>query len=187
VAAPALVFKVATQAAEFEQIHRLNYATFVEEIPQHAPAASRVLIDKFHAQNTYIVGLHGADLAAMVAVRDQRPFSLDAKLDHLDQYLPAHRGLCEVRLLAVKPAYRRPRVFWGLMLALGSYCESRGYDLAVISGTVRQTKLYRRMNFVPFGGLTGSPQAQFQPMYVTLAGFQALRRELCRGALVAGE
>ena len=100
-----------------------------------------------------------------------------------DQYLPPHRRLCEVRLLAIKPEYRRPRVFWGLMLALGDHCESRGYDLAVISGTVRQAKLYRRMNFVPFGALTGSPQARFQPMYVTLAGFQALRRELCRAAL----
>ena len=30
-----LVFKVATDDWEFEQIHRLNYRTFVEEIPQH--------------------------------------------------------------------------------------------------------------------------------------------------------
>ena len=31
-----LVFKVASADWEFEQIHRLNYRTFVEEIPQHA-------------------------------------------------------------------------------------------------------------------------------------------------------
>ena len=30
-----LVFKFATEEWEFEQIHRLNYRTFVEEIPQH--------------------------------------------------------------------------------------------------------------------------------------------------------
>jgi len=32
-----LVFKVATEPWEFEQVHRLNYTTFVEEIPQHTP------------------------------------------------------------------------------------------------------------------------------------------------------
>ena len=36
-----LVFKFATEDWEFEQIHRLNYKTFVEEIPQHQPSADR--------------------------------------------------------------------------------------------------------------------------------------------------
>ena len=30
-----LIFKIAETAPEFEQIFRLNYKTFVEEIPQH--------------------------------------------------------------------------------------------------------------------------------------------------------
>ena len=40
---PPLVFKSATEDWEFEQIHRLNYKTFVEEIPQHhaSPAQRR--------------------------------------------------------------------------------------------------------------------------------------------------
>ena len=32
-----LEFRIAAGDAEFEQIHRLNYRTFVEEIPQHQP------------------------------------------------------------------------------------------------------------------------------------------------------
>ena len=31
-----LTFKIAGEAGEFEQIHRLNHKTFAEEIPQHA-------------------------------------------------------------------------------------------------------------------------------------------------------
>ena len=31
-----LVYAIATSEPEFEAIHRLNYETFVEEIPQHA-------------------------------------------------------------------------------------------------------------------------------------------------------
>jgi hypothetical protein len=175
---PAFVYKLSTEPGELEQIHRLNYATFVEEIPQHAPAPSRLLIDKFHAQNTYIVCLRGAELAGMVAVRDQRPFSLDAKVADLDRYLPPHCKPCEIRLLAVQPAYRRSRVLWGLLVALAGYCDSHGYDLALISGTVRQLKLYQKLNFTPFGDLVGSPGAQYQPMYLTRAGFEALRRRL---------
>lgn len=30
-----LIYKVADQEWEFESIHKLNYKTFVEEIPQH--------------------------------------------------------------------------------------------------------------------------------------------------------
>ncbi len=30
-----LIYKVADQDWEFERIHKLNYKTFVEEIPQH--------------------------------------------------------------------------------------------------------------------------------------------------------
>ena len=30
-----LIFKVASEDWEFEQVHTLNYKTFVEEIPQH--------------------------------------------------------------------------------------------------------------------------------------------------------
>src|SRR5271165_4992513 len=79
----ALVFKSATEDWEFEQIHRLNYRTFVEEIPQHQPSAEQRLVDKFHAQNTYLICLAGRKLVGMLAVRGNRPFSLDQKLPTL--------------------------------------------------------------------------------------------------------
>ena len=91
-----MVFKVATEGQEFDQIHRLNYKTFVEEIPQHTPNSEQRLVDKFHTENTYLIGLRGEQVMGMVAVRDKRPFSLDTKLDSLDSYLPAHRSLCEI-------------------------------------------------------------------------------------------
>jgi hypothetical protein len=43
-----LVFKVASEDSEFEQIHRLNYRTFVEEIPQHGPNPDCTLVDRFN-------------------------------------------------------------------------------------------------------------------------------------------
>src|SRR5262245_66325857 len=101
-----LVFKTASEDREFEQIHRLNYKTFVEEIRQHQPSASERLVDKFHAENTYLIALSGNKLAGMLAVRGNRPFSLDQKLENLDSYLPAGRKICEIRLLAVDRNFR---------------------------------------------------------------------------------
>ena len=163
-----LTFKMATEPWEFEQIHRLNYRTFVEEIPQHPPNADRKLVDRFHEQNTYIICLYGQKVVGMMAFRGERPFSLDQKLDDLDSYLPAGKSVCEGRLLAVEPDYRRTDVFGGLMIAAAKYAIAQEYELLIVSGTTRQQKLYKYIGLVPFGPLVGKPGAMYQPMYLTL-------------------
>jgi aspartate aminotransferase-like enzyme/predicted N-acetyltransferase YhbS len=170
---PNLRFKLASEASELEQIHRLNFATFVQEIPRYeGDPATGVLVDRFHDQNTYIIALDGDRLVGMVALRATRPFSLDAKLENLESYLPAGRSLCEVRLLAVEPKRRRGPVFRGLMRLVVEHGSRLGYDLAVVSATVRQLKLYGHLGFTPFGPRVGTPEARFQPMYVTLEAIQ---------------
>src|ERR1044072_5634105 len=101
-----LGFKFATEDWEFEQIHRLNYRTFAEEIPQHQRSPAERLVDKFHAENTYLICLCDQKLIGMLAVRGSRPFSLDQKLPNLDSHLPANRNICEIRLLAVEKKFR---------------------------------------------------------------------------------
>jgi N-acyl amino acid synthase FeeM len=171
-------FKIARTAGEFEQIHALNYRTFVEEIPQHEPNRKRRLVDRFHAQNTYLIALRGDRLVGMMAVRGERPFSLDVKLADLDSYLPPGRSVCEVRLAAVVAGERRGRVLWGLLQLVREYLEGRGWDLAIASCTPLQMKLYRHLGFVPFGPLVGTPEVPFQPMYITVEAFDAQTREL---------
>jgi hypothetical protein len=99
-----LQFKVATEDWEFEQIHQLNYRTFVEEIPQHQPSGTPRLVDKFHNENTYLICLANNRIIGMIAARGRRPFSLDQKLPNLDSYLPPGRRTCEIRLLSVEKA-----------------------------------------------------------------------------------
>src|SRR5688572_1524319 len=146
-----LVFKFATEDWEFEQIHRLNYRTFAEEIPQHEKSGNQRLVDKFHAENTYLICLSDQKLAGMLAVRGHRPFSLDQKLPQLDSYLPAQRTVCEIRLLAVEKEFRGAQVLQGILALLWQHGVEKGYDLAIISGTTRQLKLYRHLGFIPFG------------------------------------
>jgi aspartate aminotransferase-like enzyme len=174
-ATTALSFKIATEEWEFEQIHRLNYRSFVLEIPQHPPNAAGILVDKFHPENIYVICRHGDRVVGMVAVRGKRPFSLDAKLEELDSFLPQHQAVCELRLLAVEREYRHTRVFQGLLVKVCEYCESSGYDLAIMSGTVRQLKLYSQLGFRPFGPLVGTEEACFQPMYLTFNAYQDLK------------
>ena len=180
-----LTFKFATEDWEFEQIHRLNYKTFVEEIPQHQPSATQRLVDKFHAENTYLICLQNQKLVGMLAVRGNRPFSLDQKLPNLDSHLPAGRTICEIRLLAIEKKFRGARggqMLQGILALLWQHGVEKGYDLAIISGTTRQFKLYQHLGFVPFGPLVGSGDAQFQPMYVTLETFEVTAREFLRSS-----
>jgi aspartate aminotransferase-like enzyme len=159
-----LTFKVATEDREFEQIHRLNHRTFVDEIPQHAAREDGLLVDRFHEENTYFLCLDGEQLVGMVAARGNRPFSLDSKLEDLDRYLPDGVSVCEIRLLAIERERRKGRIIQGLLTNLAHYCIGMGYDAAIISGNIHEERLYRRLGFVPFGPRVGTPEASYQPM-----------------------
>ncbi|QBG48410.1 aminotransferase class V-fold PLP-dependent enzyme [Verrucomicrobia bacterium S94] len=171
------IYKIAREDWEMEAVNALNYKTFVEEIPQHEANPERKLKDKFHDENTYIICVHEERriLAGMIAFRDKRPFSLDEKLSDLDAYLPPGRSLCEIRLLAVEEEFRYTRISQGLIATLVQHAIDRGHDLAVISGTVRQIKLYKFLGFTPFGPLVGTEDAQYQPMYLTLEAYKDLK------------
>ncbi len=156
------------EEAHAAQIHALNHATFAGEIPQHAPTADGRLVDHFHDENTYLVALDGDTVAGMLALRHARPFSLDAKLPDLDALLPPERPAVEIRLLAVRPERRHGRAFAGLMAYAARWMVRNGFRLALISGTTRQTALYERMGFRPFGPLVGHDGAWYQPMLTTL-------------------
>ncbi|MBY0599335.1 aminotransferase class V-fold PLP-dependent enzyme [Bacillus bingmayongensis] len=168
-----LIYKIADQTWEFESIHKLNYKTFVEEIPQHDQAEERIRIDSFHEENTYLICLDGKKLAGMVAIREKRPFSLDNKIPNLDDYLPeVGNKIYEIRLLAIEKEYRNGRALLGLIRFLHRYLLLNGYDLALISATTRELALYKQMGFLPFYELVGTEQAAFQPMYVTPTMFE---------------
>lgn len=173
-----LRFKVADRPCELEQVHALNYRAFVEEIPQHPPNEERRRVDFFHDENTYLVALDGDRLVGMLCARDRRPFSLDRKLDDLDAWLPPHRRPVELRLLVIEPAYRHKHVLVGLFRLGTMRRAAAGWDLAVISATTRQARLYAHIGFEPFGPLVGTPTALFQPMFLRLERFRVTVRRL---------
>ncbi|MDW0109929.1 aminotransferase class V-fold PLP-dependent enzyme [Sporosarcina aquimarina] len=168
------IYRIAKTKHDEEQIHKLNYETFVEEIPQHESNGQRLLKDQFHSENTYLLCMKGSHIIGMIAVRSARPFSLDKKIGPVEARLsnPPHHPV-EIRLLSIKEQYRTGRPFLGMMQALVNWCLKEGYDAAFISGTVRELKLYRQLGFVPFAETTGTAEASFVPMMLTQETYEA--------------
>jgi aspartate aminotransferase-like enzyme len=162
------LFKQAETREEFEQIHALNYRTFVTEIPQHGDTGTGRLVDKFHDKNCYFIALCEGRVIAMVSTHGQPPFSVAERLPDpsiLDR--PGTRPL-EVRLLAVEPAKRNSTVLYGLLFTMYQYALEHGYTHLFISGFEDRLSLYRDMGFEPLGSAVPSGSACFVPMAVSL-------------------
>jgi aspartate aminotransferase-like enzyme len=162
------VFKQAETAAEFEQIHALNYRTFVVEIPQHVHPGQERLVDKFHEKNAYFIVSCGDRVAGMVSCHDQPPFSVAARL--ADPALLERPGVrpVEVRLLALEPGRRRSTMFFGLLWTLYEYVTTRGYTHLFISGVENRVPLYRRLGFETLGPSVACGDAWFVPMVLAV-------------------
>jgi len=172
-----LVFKIATEPWQFEQIHQLNYMTFVEEIPQHQHNPEHRLVDKLHRENTYVICERNREVLGMIALRDKRPLSLDQKLDNLESYLPPFNNILEYRLLAIRRDCRHSKIFTGIMKKAFDMAIESAYDIAVISGTTREARLYKHLGFKPFGPLVGDREARFQPMYIDFDTAMELKQQ----------
>ena len=63
-----MIYKIANTAEEYEQIFKLNYETFVDEIPQHEKNETKKLKDKFHDKNIYIIAKKEGEVVGMMAL-----------------------------------------------------------------------------------------------------------------------
>lgn len=162
------VFKRAESTEEVEQVHRLNFQTFVAEIPQYPDARGDRLVDKFHHKNVYFIVLCADQLIGMVSAHDQPPFSVADRLE--DPAILSRPGVrpLEVRLLAVEPARRNSLVFFGLIWSLYEYAHTEGYTHLFISGIKERLPLYKRLGFEALGRAVGTGKASFVPMVLTI-------------------
>jgi predicted GNAT family N-acyltransferase len=156
--------KLADTEDEFEQIHRLNYRTFVEEIPQYAAQdADGRLVDKFHEKNRYWVALCESRVIGMVSAHDRAPFSVAHRLADPSILEAPGRRPFEVRLLAVEPAHRAGPVMAGLLWAALEFARDRYTDV-YISGLASRVAMYERLGFRALGDGVDSGGATFVPM-----------------------
>ena len=161
-------FKQAQTEAEFEQVHRLNHATFVVEVGQYGDTGERRLVDKFHHKNIYFIAILEGEIVGMVSAHDRPPFSIADRLsgpEVLDR-LGGHP--IEVRLLAIQPDSRHGLVFPGLLLAIHEHAIRNGCTHVLISGIQQRLPLYRKLGFRALGPAVSHGQAWFVPMVLDL-------------------
>ncbi len=165
------LFKKAETVEELEQVHQLNYRTFVREIPQHSDPGSGRLIDKFHDKNHYFIALAGDQVIGMVSVHDRPPFSISERLS--DPGLISQPGMkpLEVRLLAIDPSARWGKTFAGLLWLVQAHARAGGCTHLLISGVTERERLYARMGFSRLGPPVASGAARFVPMIADLEKF----------------
>jgi aspartate aminotransferase-like enzyme len=174
-------FKWAETDDELDQVHRLNYESFVREVAQYSDPGTGRLVDKFHDKNTYVIARLGGDVVGMVAAHDRPPFSVADRLADpavLDR--PGEQPL-EVRLLAVRPGYRRGPVFSGLLWALHQHARRLGHTRLLISGLEERVSLYAKLGFSALGPAVTCGRAAFVPMTLDLdRPPESLRRTITR-------
>ena len=162
-------FKRAETPEEFEQIHRLNYETFVREIPQHADTGAGQLVDKFHDKNTYMICLKEGQLVGMLCFHDKPPFSAADRMPNPELLSQPDMRPLEVRLMTVIPDERKSPTLTGLVWVLNEYAREHGHTHFLISSIDSQRELHRHLGFEPLGPDVGPPQARFAPMIATMA------------------
>jgi aspartate aminotransferase-like enzyme len=163
-----LIFKTAETDAEFDQIHRLNYRTFAEEVQQYAADGTGLLVDRFHDKNIYYIAVENGRVLGMVAANDQPPFSVEKRLPDSASLGALGGPLLEVRLLALEPDCRHRMILACLLWELYCYARSRRYSHVVISGISSKLEMYQRIGFRALGPAVGSDAASFVPMALSL-------------------
>ena len=169
-------FKPAESPAELEPVHRLNYRTFVREIPQHDDPGTGQLIDQFHEKNQYLICLKDGELVGMVSWNDRPPYSIEKRLP--DRQVLSSPGVrpVEIRLLAVVPEERSSPVMAGLVWSLYLESAAQGWTHFVISGVVEQLELYTHLGFEALGPAVGSGRASFVPMWLPVGKLESTMR-----------
>jgi aspartate aminotransferase-like enzyme len=164
------IFKCADTRQEFEQIHCLNYRTFVSEIPQHPDTGTGMLVDKFHGKNAYLIVLREDRVVGMLSAHDEPPFSVAERLPDPGMLTSPGMRPLEVRLLAIEPRERNSILLGGLMWELHLFTQAHGHTHLFISGVDGRLEMYEKLGFVRLGPSVRGGNASFVPMMMPLNG-----------------
>lgn len=173
------VFKRAVTVEEFEQVHALNYRTFVSELAQYSDVGSGGrLIDKFHHKNVYFIAVEDGQVVGMVSVHGEPPYSIADRLPDPSILSKPDIHPLEVRLLAVDQEKRGTFVLAGMVYELWLYAREKGITHLFISGVKERLKLYEQLGFEAIGPPVASGKAVFIPMVCEVANIQPKRQRM---------
>jgi aspartate aminotransferase-like enzyme len=166
---PKLTFRKASGDDELRQICALNHRIFAEEVAQHPPDPSGLLVDRFHQENRYFVALEDSVVVGMISAHTGPEFSIARRLPDPSLLGRLQRPM-EIRLLAIEPKARRRTVLAGLLWQVYEHANAGEYSHLLISGITEREGMYRKMGFVSLGPAVPEGSACFVPMMMPMAG-----------------
>ncbi len=153
---------------EIRQLWALNHDVFSLELQQHEVHGDGCLVDKFHHKNYYIAAWNGTEAVGMVCAHFQPPFSAVEKFGAAINAAIIPGATAEIRLLAVKPAYRHSLVMPKMGARIFTYLAGHGITQLIISGVAEQKRFYERIGFRAIGEPVRNGGAWFYPMTASL-------------------
>ena len=169
-------FREARTVEEIDQLQRLNYRTFSEELGQHGQRADGVLADRFHETNRYFVAVECGAVIGMVSLNVTPPFSIEKRLPQGIAVADVAARPCEVRLLAIEPRARGGVVVAGLFWQVFDAARRDGRSHMLISGVTGRGAMYEELGFRTLGPAIAEGQASFVPMALDLNDVALLRK-----------
>lgn len=163
------VIRIANEQ-DWDAIAQLNHDTYALELGQYTPNEERRKTDRLHDTNLYLVAYVQDELVGMVSLTlpETAPFSTLKRLPFVSEDIQNHlHQTAEIRLLAVKPAYRGQGVFNHLMMATIQTCYQRDIHRVLISAIENRVSLYRFMGFQAIGEPVMEGTAVYVPMLIT--------------------
>lgn len=163
------IIRVANEQ-DWDAIAQLNHDTYALELGQYAPNEAGRMADRRHDTNLYIVAYMQDELAGMLSITlpSTAPFSTLKRMPVVGETIQKNlHTTAEIRLLAVKPAYRGQGLFDQLMLAAIKTCYQHGIDRVLISAIENRVGLYKFMGFQALGEPVVEGTAVYVPMLIT--------------------
>lgn len=169
------VIRIANER-DWDAIAQLNHDTYALELGQYEANTDGRKTDRLHDTNLYIVAYVGDELVGMLSITlpSRAEFSTLKRLPVVPAEIRTHlQTTAEIRLLAVKPAYRGHGLFNHLMRAAVQMCYRHGIDRVLISAIQNRASLYAFMGFEAIGAPVVEGTAVYVPMRITRQSFAA--------------
>ena len=161
--------RIATEQ-DWDAISQLIHNTYALELGQYAANQSERITDRFHPTNLYIVAYVQDELVGMLSMTlpSTAPFSTLKRLPFVSEDIKAHlHKTAEIRLLAIKPEFRRQGIFNYLMGAAIISCYQQEIERVLISAIEDRVALYQFMGFQTIGAPVIEGTAVYVPMIIT--------------------
>ena len=163
---------------DWDAIAQLNHDTYALELGQHAPNENGRKVDGRHDTNVYFVAYADDELVGMIAITlpNKAPFSTLKRMKFVSGDIQQNLNkTAEIRLLAIRPAYRGRGIYDRLMVAVIRYCYQHDVECILISAIEKQVRLYEFMGFKTIAEPVTEGTAVYHPMLITRHSLETSR------------